>query len=108
MPTCRVDWPQAWRVIASRYPPINLFERLTADAAGNLYGTTYYGGASDVGTVFALALDGTKTILHSFSTGEDGANPGFSGPLTNKNSYLYGTTPQGGAHSAGVVFKVKK
>jgi hypothetical protein len=33
MPTCRVDWPQAWRVIASRYPPINLFERLTADPA---------------------------------------------------------------------------
>ena len=33
MPTCRVDWPQAWRVIASRYPPINLFERLTADTA---------------------------------------------------------------------------
>jgi RES domain len=28
-----VDWPQAWRVIASRYPPINLFERLTADTA---------------------------------------------------------------------------
>ena len=33
MPTGRVDWPQAWRVIASRYPPINLFERLTADTA---------------------------------------------------------------------------
>jgi hypothetical protein len=33
VPTCRVDWPQAWRVIASRYPPINLFERLTADTA---------------------------------------------------------------------------
>jgi hypothetical protein len=33
MPICRVDWPQAWRVIASRYPPINLFERLTADTA---------------------------------------------------------------------------
>jgi len=33
MPTCRVDWRQAWRVIASRYPPINLFERLTRDAA---------------------------------------------------------------------------
>ena len=31
--SCRVDWPQAWRVIASRYPPINLFERLTADPA---------------------------------------------------------------------------
>ena len=33
MPTCRVDWPQAWRVIASRYPPITLFERLTPDPA---------------------------------------------------------------------------
>jgi RES domain len=33
MPTCRVGWSQAWRVIASRYPPINLFERLTADTA---------------------------------------------------------------------------
>ncbi len=26
-----VDWLQAWRVISSRYPPINLFERLTPD-----------------------------------------------------------------------------
>ena len=31
MPTIRIAWPQAWRVIASRYPPINLFERLTPD-----------------------------------------------------------------------------
>jgi hypothetical protein len=31
--TCHVDWPRAWRVIASRYPPINLFERLTADTS---------------------------------------------------------------------------
>ena len=33
MPTCRVDWPQAWRIISSRYPPIRLFERLTDDTA---------------------------------------------------------------------------
>ena len=33
MPTCRIDWTQAWRVITSRYPPINLYERLTADTA---------------------------------------------------------------------------
>lgn len=31
MPTRRVDWAQAWRIIASRHPPINLFERLTPD-----------------------------------------------------------------------------
>jgi len=33
MSTCQIDWPQAWRVIASRYPPVNLFERLTGDTA---------------------------------------------------------------------------
>ena len=33
MPARRVEWPQAWRVIASRYPPIMLFERLTDDPA---------------------------------------------------------------------------
>lgn len=33
MPITRLDWPQAWRIIASRYPPIHLFERLTTDPA---------------------------------------------------------------------------
>jgi hypothetical protein len=33
MPTRRVDWPQGWRVIAARYPPITLFERLNLDNA---------------------------------------------------------------------------
>src|SRR5690242_14651285 len=27
----RVTWPRAWRIIASRYPPIQLFERLSND-----------------------------------------------------------------------------
>jgi hypothetical protein len=29
----RVEWPHAWRIIASRYPPIELFERLTPDTS---------------------------------------------------------------------------
>lgn len=33
MPTRAIDWPQAWRIVASRYPPIRLFERLTPDPA---------------------------------------------------------------------------
>ena len=33
MPARPIDWPQAWRIIASRYPPILLFERLTPDPA---------------------------------------------------------------------------
>jgi hypothetical protein len=27
------DWPQAWRIIASRYPPIHLFERVSENPA---------------------------------------------------------------------------
>lgn len=30
-PEARTRWHKAWRIIASRYPPINLFERLTPD-----------------------------------------------------------------------------
>jgi hypothetical protein len=33
MAAARVAWPQAWRIIASRYPPVDLFERLTPDPA---------------------------------------------------------------------------
>lgn len=29
----RVNWPQAWRIVASRYPPIDLFERVSPDPA---------------------------------------------------------------------------
>lgn len=29
----KVEWKQAWRVIASRYPPIDLFERVSEDPA---------------------------------------------------------------------------
>lgn len=28
-----VQWPQAWRIIASRYPPVSLFERVSANPA---------------------------------------------------------------------------
>lgn len=33
MASRRVNWPRAWRIIASKYPPIELFERLTADTS---------------------------------------------------------------------------
>ena len=101
------------------------------DAAGNLYGTTPYGGGSTrcgtyyvtpslgpspgCGTVFKLAPnpDGTWTesVLHSFTGGADGAVPAAGltlGPAGN----FYGTTMYGGAPSVcggkgcGVVFKL--
>src|SRR5262249_42628630 len=49
---------------------------LFLDAQGNLYGVTSAGGDSDMGTVFKIAPDGSKSTLHSFAGGSgDGADP---------------------------------
>jgi uncharacterized repeat protein (TIGR03803 family) len=70
---------------------------------GTFYGTTYIGGGSDRGTVFAIAPSGTKTVLHSFSGGSDGANP--SGDLVVVNGTLYGTTRYGGGGACFYAFE---
>src|ERR1700722_11737149 len=50
---------------------------LVADAAGNLYGTTYKGGAYGYGTVFEVTSSsdgkGKESVLYSFQNGSDGA-----------------------------------
>jgi uncharacterized repeat protein (TIGR03803 family) len=47
---------------------------LVRDAAGNLYGTTQYGGANGMGVVFKIGLAGQGHVLHAF-TGTDGYYP---------------------------------
>jgi uncharacterized repeat protein (TIGR03803 family) len=51
----------------------NPYAGVIRDPAGNLYGTTYSGGASGQGVVFKLDTTGTETVLHSFTGGADGA-----------------------------------
>src|SRR4051812_24605202 len=46
---------------------------LMQDSAGTIFGTTYYGGSSSNGTVFAL-LYGVQPVLHNFN-GIDGSVP---------------------------------
>jgi uncharacterized repeat protein (TIGR03803 family) len=82
-----------------------------ADNAGNLYGTTFYGGGtrchSGCGTVFKLAPDGTETVLFAFH-GRRGTNPAGA-LLKSPHGLLYGTTQFGGASgSYGTIFKIKK
>jgi uncharacterized repeat protein (TIGR03803 family) len=78
---------------------------------GNLYGTTWNGGTSDLGTVFKTTPAGALTTLYSFcSQGvypecADGDNP-EAGLVQTTNGYLYGTTSGGGAHNGGTVFKI--
>jgi len=83
----------------------NPYAGLIRDAAGNLYGTTYSGGASGYGTVFEVAMTGTETVLYSFMGTPDGANP-YAGLIRDALGNLYGTTNGGGAYGYGTVFEV--
>ncbi len=75
---------------------------LLLDAKGNLYGTTYGGGASQDGTIFELSPSGggawAEATLHSFS-GLDGANP-QAGLIFDSTRRLYGTTANGGKNTS--------
>ena len=75
------------------------------DSAGNLYGTTYGGGASGAGVVFKVDTSGHETALYSFTGLADGGNP-YAGVIRDSKGNLYGTTPFAGTAGLGVVFKV--
>jgi uncharacterized repeat protein (TIGR03803 family) len=81
---------------------------LLMDSQGNLYGTTYAGGANGLGTVFKVSSSGQETLLYSFAGGTaDGANPQASLVMDNRGNF-YGTTTVGGAYGAGTVFELSK
>jgi uncharacterized repeat protein (TIGR03803 family) len=77
------------------------------DAAGNLYGTTGFGGdrTCACGVVFKLDASGKETVLHSFTGGSDGKTAS-GGLIRDANGNLYGTTRFGGDPGGGTVFKV--
>jgi uncharacterized repeat protein (TIGR03803 family) len=87
------------------------FPGLLRDAAGNLYGTTIFGGKTSrscgsigCGIVFKLDKNGRETVLHKFN-GIDGSSP--VGPLVGDDSgNLYGVTQYGS--DGGTVFKVDR
>src|SRR5271165_2985890 len=85
---------------------------VTLDAAGNLFGTTLYGGIYGGGTVYELspAAGGTWTekVLHSFNQdGTDGKNP-YDPVVLDSQGNVYGTTYGGGAYPNyfGIVFEL--
>lgn len=82
--------------------------RLVFDQAGNLYGTTTFGGSS-WGTVFKLSPPSaglsawSETVIATF----DGTNGGWpvAGLIFDRAGRLYGTT-SGGASGNGTVFEL--
>jgi len=83
------------------------FAPLVLDFAGNLYGTTEYGGTSQHGAVFKLNTGGTESVVYSFTVSGDGQYP-FAGLVWDFAGNLYGTTQYGGAFGNGTVFKVDR
>lgn len=85
----------------------NPFAELISDTAGNLYSTTYGGGAYGRGTVFELSPSSsgwTETILFNFK-GRNGNGP-LAGLIFDASGNLYGTTGRGGTKGHGVVFEL--
>jgi uncharacterized repeat protein (TIGR03803 family) len=83
---------------------------LVFDGAGNLYGTTYAGGAFQQGSVFELSPTQqggwTESDLYSFGPGGD-RYPGFLQILVfDTAGNLYGTTSTSGSSHGGAVFKL--
>ena len=82
------------------------------DASGNLYGTTFYGGAYGDGMVFELTPKSsggawTETVLHNFNNnGKDGFNP-YAGLIFDADGNLYATALDGGAYTYGAVIVIK-
>ena len=78
------------------------------DKAGNLYGTTYFGGANGTGAVYKLdRTTRQESVLYSFQGGTDGSFPTTT-LVFDAAGNLYGTTTTGGkpACDCGTVFEL--
>ena len=83
---------------------------LVRDKAGNLYGTTPFGGDSTscsngCGTIFQITPAGDESVLYRFTGGSDGSKP-QAALILDRQGNLYGTTSEGGFFFWGTVFKL--
>jgi uncharacterized repeat protein (TIGR03803 family) len=79
---------------------------LTAGPDGDFYGTTTFGGAQGLGTVYRITPAGVLTVLYSFTGGPgDGQYPASGLELGNDGAF-YATTTAGGAFGLGTFFRI--
>jgi uncharacterized repeat protein (TIGR03803 family) len=91
------------------------YSALVLDQKGNLYGTTWGGGAHSgqycvigCGVVFKITPGGKESVLYNFCAQNncaDGAYP-TAGLVFDQKGNLYGTTQAGGANLGGTAFKL--
>ena len=80
---------------------------VTADASGNLYGTTIAGGDGGLGVVFELLSGGPLKLLHIFQGTSDGAWP-EAGIALDSSGSVYGTAYAEGPDGWGTVFRIRQ
>jgi uncharacterized repeat protein (TIGR03803 family) len=79
---------------------------LVEGSDGHFYGTTVLGGTHFQGTVFKIDAAGNFTTVHAFSgSPSEGANP-VASLMQGSDANFYGTTPSGGEHFQGTVFRI--
>ena len=87
----------------------SLVTDLSFDPAGNLYGTSPFGGAYGFGYAFKLSDSGsgwTQTDLHDFSTQNHGGFGPWSSVAIDPAGNLYGTTNGGGTKNGGIIWEI--
>jgi uncharacterized repeat protein (TIGR03803 family) len=82
-----------------------LYSGLVQGGDGLLYGSTYAGGASDLGTLFRVGTNGLEfQPLYEFS-GADGSRPDDAALTEYSAGVFYGATSEGGQDGGGTLFR---
>ena len=71
---------------------------------GHFYGTTFFGGPFDAGTIFRITAAGTLTTLHQFAPPDAGLPA--AALILARNGKFYGTTIRGGPCDCGTLFEM--
>jgi hypothetical protein len=110
-PTTKGSWTEKTLIAFdtfgyAEYPQGNI----AFDGAGNIYGSSFNGGPSNLGAVWEASPNGSgswvETVVHDFGGGiGDGSYP-VGGVVLDSSGNVYGTTTTSGSQGLGVVWEV--
>ncbi|HEV2378250.1 MAG TPA: choice-of-anchor tandem repeat GloVer-containing protein [Terriglobia bacterium] len=90
------------------YPEAGLVQATNGDLYGTTYGGGAKGGAKGVGTIFEITPSGRLTTLYSFCSQShctDGSEP-VAALIQATDGNFYGTTTHGGGGNRGTIFNI--